>query len=232
MIMATRLAWSDEDGQQISTANLREQAVRIIRAQVVSGRLEPGHMHSIGAVAEKLNVSITPVREALHDLAKEGLIEMRRNRGFLVRTPTSEELDDIVQVRAMLEVTAVREIAAKSLISDFTPLRHLCRQTADFAAAGDWDGFIETDREFHLSIMSALKNQKLVELIGSLRDQSRLLGLDGMAGTKTFTESTNEHELLLDAMEAGNSEQAATIMASHLAHVRGIWAGRSETPAG
>ena len=226
--MATALTWNESSGEAVRTQSFREQAVRIIRSQIVSGRLEPGSMHSIGAIAERLNVSITPVREALHDLAKEGLIEMKRNRGFLVRKPSNKELDDIVQIRSMLEVSSVREITEKSLISDFAPVRQLCRRTDAFAAAGQWEEFVDADREFHLTILASLGNPKLLEMVGSLRDQSRLLGLGRLAGSDLFLKSTREHELLLDAMEAGDAEKAADIMSSHMRHVRGIWAGEDE----
>lgn len=226
--MAEPLTWDEEPGQTISTSSYREQASRIIRAQIVSGRLEPGSMHSIREISENLQVSITPVREALHDLAKDGLIEMKRNRGFLVKTPSSKELDDIVQLRAMLEVAAVREIAAGGLVEDFAELRRLCRQTEVFAEAGEWDGFLDTDREFHLTLLEALGNPKLVELVGSLRDQSRLFGLDRLAGTEQIIRSTREHAVLLEAIEAGEAEKAADVMSGHLGHVRGLWAGRSE----
>lgn len=226
--MNASLMWNEREPQEVATQSYREQAVRIIRAQIVSGRLEPGSMYSIGEIAEKLNVSITPVREALHDLAKEGLIVMKRNRGFLVRTPSSKELDDIVGIRAMLEVSAVREITERGLIQDFGPLRVLCRKTEIFAEAGEWDHFLDADRDFHLSILAALDNPKLLELVGSLRDQSRLFGLQKVAGTTTFLQSTKEHDLLLNAMEHGEPERAANVMTAHLRHVRGIWAGQDE----
>ena len=227
--MSIPLMWNDSPAHAVATQSYREQAARIIRAQIISGRLEPGTMYSIGEIAEKLNVSITPVREALHDLAREGLIEVKRNRGFRVRTPSSKELDDIVQIRTMLEVSSVREITERALIEDFRSLRQLSRKTEIFAQAGEWVGFLDTDREFHLSILAALDNPKLLEIVGSLRDQSRLYGLDKMAGSPNFLQSTKEHELLLDAMEARDPERAASIMTTHLRHVRGVWAGQSET---
>lgn len=230
--MSTPLAWNDSPAHAVATQSYREQARRIIRAQIVSGRLEPESMYSIGEIAEKLNVSITPVREALHDLAREGLIEMKRNRGFRVRTPSSKELDDIVQIRTMLEVSAVREITERGLIDDFGDLRRLSRKTEIFAEAGEWVGFLDTDREFHLSVLAALDNPKLSEIVGSLRDQSRLFGLEKMAGSPHFVQSTKEHELLLDAMEAQDPERAASIMATHLRHVRGLWAGETESAQG
>lgn len=227
--MSIPLMWNDSPAQAVATQSYREQAARIIRAQIISGRLEPGTMYSIGEIAEKLNVSITPVREALHDLAREGLIEVKRNRGFRVRTPSNKELDDIVQIRTMLEVSSVREITERALIEDFDALRQLSRKTEIFAQAGEWVGFLDTDREFHLSLLAALDNPKLLEIVGSLRDQSRLFGLDKMAGSPNFLQSTKEHELLLDAMEARDPERAASIMTTHLRHVRGVWAGQSET---
>ncbi|WP_284982516.1 GntR family transcriptional regulator [Arthrobacter sp. efr-133-TYG-118] len=224
------LTWDEGNDQDVRKQSFREQAVRIIRSQIVSGRLEPGAMYSIGAIAERLKVSITPVREALHDLAKEGLVEIRRNRGFVVRQPTDQELDDIVQIRTMLEVSSVREITERSLIADYQPLRRLSRRTAAFAAAGEWEEFVESDREFHLSVLSALGNEKLLDIIGTLRDQSRLTGLDQLAGTSVLENSTREHELLLDAMQDKEPERAAEIMTNHLRHVRGVWAGQKEEP--
>ncbi|MEN8582756.1 GntR family transcriptional regulator [Burkholderia sp. RS01] len=222
------LTWDEDNDQGLRKQSFREQAVRILRAQIISGRLEPGSMHSIGTMAERLNVSITPIREALHDLAKEGLVEIKRNRGFIVRQPTDTELDNIVQIRTMLEASSVREITERSLISDYKPLRKLSRRTQTYATAGELEEFVESDREFHLAVLSALGNDKLLEIVGTLRDQSRLTGLDQLAGTSVLEDSTKEHELLLDAMENKEPEKAAEIMTYHLRHVRGIWAGQAE----
>jgi DNA-binding GntR family transcriptional regulator len=223
------LRWSEHDGEPtVDRQSYRAQAIQIIRSQIVSGRLEPGSLHSIGAIAERLNVSITPVREALHDLAKDGLVEMRRNRGFVVRRPNETELDEIVQVRTMLEVGAIAEITDRSLIKDFAALRDLCERNRAYAWAKDWESFVETDREFHLGILGSLDNSRLVEIVGNLRDQSRLWGLERIAGSESFQRSLEEHSALLDAIEAGDSEAARAIMRTHLGHVRGLWAGSSE----
>ncbi|MBB5159814.1 GntR family transcriptional regulator [Saccharopolyspora phatthalungensis] len=226
--MAT-LQWSDDDERTVDRQSYRAQASQIIRSQIVSGRLEPGSLYSIGAIAERLNVSITPVREALHDLAKDGLIEMRRNRGFVVRCPNEEELDDIVQIRTMLEVGAVTEITERSLITDFDHLRTLCERNRAYAWAQDWENFVETDRQFHLGILRFLENPRLVEIVGNLRDQSRLWGLDRIAGSESFQRSLREHDALLDAIEAGEAAAAASVMRTHLTHVRGLWAGLNES---
>ncbi|WP_309082418.1 GntR family transcriptional regulator [Zhihengliuella sp.] len=221
-------ARDESDGRTVARQSYRQQAIDIIRAQIVSGLLAPGELHSIGSIAERLGVSITPVREAVHDLAKEGLLEMRRNRGFLVRTLSEDELDEIVHVRTLLEVPAVREIAERRLVESFEDLRRRARETQTHAEAGQWEQFLRADRDFHLSLLAALGNGKLVEIVGNLRDQSRLFGLDKVAGTSHFLDSTREHTELLDVIEAGEASRAAEIMTAHLRHIRGIWAGQPE----
>ncbi len=72
----------------LTTANLRGQAVEMLRASIVAGELEPGEIYSAPALAERLGVSATPVREAMLDLAKDGLVEPVRNRGFRIVSST------------------------------------------------------------------------------------------------------------------------------------------------
>lgn len=214
--------------RRITATSLRDQAMRMIRARIIAGEIEPDRLYAIGQIAEEMGVSITPVREALLDLAKDGMIEMARNRGFRVRTMTEHDLDEIVELRRMIEVPAVRRIAERNLLSDPAPLYELCAATEKCAAAGDWVGFLDNDRAFHLGLLSHLGNERLLGFVGSLRDQSRLYGLDRIAGSDKLLASTREHTELLDAVAVGNAEEAAQIMSRHLSHSRGIWAGRDE----
>ena len=82
-----------------------------------------------------------------------------------------------------------------------------------------------------MGIMGHLKNERLLQVVGSLRDQSRLYGLDYVAGTESLLQSTHEHAALLSAIIAGHADEAAAIMDRHLQHARGIWAGKAEPAA-
>lgn len=220
---------SQANDRRITATSLRDQALRMIRARIIAGEIEPDRLYAIRQIAEEMGVSITPVREALLDLAKEGMIEMARNRGFRVRTMTQHDLDEIVELRRMIEVQTVRAIAEQNLLSEPAELSELCVATEKCAAAGDWVGFLDYDRAFHLGLLAHLGNDRLLDFVGSLRDQSRLYGLNRIAGTDELLASTREHAELLDAIRAGKSEEAARIMNQHLDHARGIWAGRHET---
>jgi DNA-binding GntR family transcriptional regulator len=215
--------------QQVSS--LGNQALRVIRARIISGAMRPGELYALSATAAELGVSVTPVREAVLELARERLVEQARNRGFRVREMTERELDEIVEFRRIIEVAAVRLVTERNLLAQPGDLEELARATENFAASGDWVGFLDSDRDFHLGIIAHLGNERLLQTAGSLRDQSRLYGLDRVAGTESLMQSTHEHDTLLKAIVAGHAEDAARIMDQHLRHARGIWAGKAE-PAG
>jgi DNA-binding GntR family transcriptional regulator len=217
---------------KLQASSLRDQALRVIRARIISGAMRPGELYALGATANELGVSVTPVREAVLELARERLVELARNRGFRVREMSEHELNEIVEFRKIVEVGAVRLVAERNLLSQATDLQELARATEKYAAAGDWVGFLDSDRDFHLGIMGHLGNDRLLQVAGSLRDQSRLYGLDHVAGSESLIQSTHEHAALLDAIIAGHADEAGAIMDRHLQHARGIWAGKAESAAG
>lgn len=215
-------------GIKLQASSLRDQALRVIRARIISGAMRPGELYALGATAAELGVSVTPVREAVLELARERLVELARNRGFRVREMSERELDEVVEFRRIIEVAAVRLVTERKLLTRTGELQQLAGATEKFAAAGDWVGFLDSDRDFHLGIMAHLSNERLLQTAGSLRDQSRLYGLDRVAGTEVLMQSTREHDSLLDAIVQGRTDDAADIMDRHLSHARGIWAGRAE----
>lgn len=223
-----RAARESGENEGLKSTSLRAQATGVLRARIISGRLRPGQLYAIGTIAEELGVSATPIREALLDLASEGLVQMERNRGFRVRKVTEEDLDEIVSLRSMIEVQAIWEISDKGLLTDSEDYDALCNEIQRCANAGDWVGYLEADRNFHLTILARLGNTRLLDFVSSLRDQSRLYGLDRIAGTTELKESNDEHHQLLAAIRAGASDDAAELTRRHLTHARGLWAGKTE----
>src|SRR5579875_2115176 len=94
--------------------NLREEAVEVLRAAILGGELEPGSIHSAVSLAEQLGVSPTPVREAMLQLARSGLVEVLPNRGFRVTVVDDRDLDEVAELRLMLEVPAMRFVIERS----------------------------------------------------------------------------------------------------------------------
>lgn len=207
--------------------SLRDEITQLLRAAVMAGELEPGMTYSAPSLAEQFGVSATPVREAMLDLDKEGLVEIVRNKGFRVTTPTAKELDDITELRALVEIPTIRALAERGVAPpDLARLRPLAAEIEAAAGRRDFVAHVALDLEFHLALLELAGNPRIVELVRSLRMHSRLYGLRDESHREALFASWHEHAELLDRIEAGDAEGAEAVMRSHIGHVRGIWAER------
>ena len=214
-----------EIGERVS---LRERVAESLRAALVSGRMAPGATYSIPTLADQFGVSATPVREAMLDLVNEGIVAPVPNKGFRVVELTDDELDQVTELRRLLEVPTVRDLAGSIDAAAIKRLRTLADAVHDAARRGDVVAYVESDRELHLALLGEAGNPRLVEMVGRLRDQSRLYGLEQLAADGVLVDSAAEHVRLIDALESGDRRAAEKVMAHHLDHVRGIWASRRE----
>ncbi|TNC25464.1 GntR family transcriptional regulator [Amycolatopsis alkalitolerans] len=206
-------------------ANLRDEIIQTLRAAVISGELRPGVVYSAPSLAAQFGVSATPVREAMLDLAKEGLIDTVRNKGFRVTELSEKDLDELSELRALIEVPTVRRITEAGVDpAVIERLRPLAVAIEDAAAAGDLITHVKVDMEFHLGLLAESGNPHLVETVRSLRARSRIYGLRSLADRGELVPSSHEHAELLDLVAAGDASGAEALMDRHIRHVRGIWA--------
>ncbi|MCF2531885.1 GntR family transcriptional regulator [Yinghuangia soli] len=205
--------------------SLRDQVTHALRAALIAGELRPDVIYSAPTLAAQFRVSPTPVREAMLDLAKEGLIEVVRNKGFRVTALTARDLDEYTEIRALIEVPTAVRIARTGDRDALEALRPVAAAIVRAAEARDLIGYLEADRQFHLGLLSLAGNQRLVETVGDLRKRSRLYGLDSLAARGALVASAQEHERILDLIIAGDAEGVEAAMSEHLGHVRSLWAG-------
>ncbi|MFJ6013882.1 GntR family transcriptional regulator [Streptomyces sp. NPDC092952] len=210
--------------------HLRDQVANALRAALISGELRPGVIYSAPALAADFGVSATPVREAMLDLAREGLVEAVRNKGFRVTELTEQDLDDFTELRVMIEVPTVGRIARMGKTAELEALRPLARAIVEAAAEHDILGYLEADRRFHLELLGLVGNRRLVEEVGNLRKRSRLFGLNRLDESGLLVQSAEEHAQLLDLLIAGDAAGAERCMLGHMSHVRNLWA--EESPDG
>jgi DNA-binding GntR family transcriptional regulator len=205
--------------------SLRDEVTGLLRAAVMAGELEPGVVYSAPSLAEQLGVSATPVREAMLDLTKEGLVEIVRNKGFRVTRLSPEELDDVTELRALVEVPTIRRLAERGIDpEDVARLRPLAAEIEAAAQRRDFVAHVATDLEFHLALLELAGNPRIVDLVRALRMHSRLYGLRDEDHRDQLFASWHEHAELLDRIEARDADGAEAVMRSHIGHLRGIWA--------
>jgi DNA-binding GntR family transcriptional regulator len=202
--------------------NVRDQIAQALRASLVAGEMRPGVVYSAPTLAERFGVSPTPVREAMLDLVKEGLVTAVRNKGFRVTELSERDLDEITEVRALIEVPTVGRVAASPVGAE--ELRPLAEAVVAAAERRDILGYIEADQVFHLELLALGGNAHLVEVVRELRHRSRLYGVPSLAERGELLPSAREHLRLLDLVTGNDVAGAETLMRHHLRHVRGIWA--------
>lgn len=205
--------------------SLREAAANALRAAVVSGEMEPGRVYSVPALSTRFGVSATPVREAMLDLVREGMVTSVPNKGFRVTEVSESDLDCITELRLLIEPPTIRRVAPLIPAADLPQLRRLAGEIVDSAARGDLVGYTEADRRFHLALLAYSDNPRLVETIATLRSQTRLLGLAALSESE-LADSAAEHLALMDLIEARDAAGAFELMRRHIGHVRGKWAAR------
>nr|WP_062340368.1 GntR family transcriptional regulator [Herbidospora sakaeratensis] len=208
--------------------SLREQVAQALRDALVAGEMRPGVVYSAPVLAAQFGVSATPVREAMLDLAKEGLVEAVRNKGFRVTEMSDSDLDDITEIRRLIEVPTVARLAESGRGADFERLRPLAREIVTSAERGDLLTYVNADLRFHVELLGLAGNAHLVEVVRELRGRARLYGLKGLADAGKLVDSAREHVELLDALIDGDRAAAEHIMGHHIQHVRGIWANKPE----
>ena len=202
-----------EDGK--AAASLRDRVLERVRSDIVSGRSGPGAMYSVPSLASELGVSTTPVREALLALSNQGMIVPMRNRGFKVQSSTLEDIENLFELRELLERFAVVNIA-KGPLKDPEELKALAEAIADAVKARDVRGYIETDRAFHEAFVSRAGNPRLTKMIMELRDNMRLFGIETAEGEERQRASVKEHYELINLAAKGETKAIATLISSHI----------------
>ena len=207
----------------------RDQVADALRAALIAGELKPGEVYSAPGLAARFGVSATPVREAMLDLVREGLVDTVPNKGFRVTEVSERQLDEYTQIRELIEIPVLVGLARTADRERLEALRPQAREIVTAASQGDLIGYLEADRRFHLALLALAGNEHLVAVVDDLRKRSRLFGLRELAEAGKLESSGQEHLELLDALIAGDEEAVRGCMAHHLSHVRTLWARQ---PAG
>ncbi|MFG1810421.1 GntR family transcriptional regulator [Streptomyces sp. NPDC049040] len=196
--------------------SVRDQVLDELRDALLAGALPPGSVHSAPALAARYGVSATPVREAMQLLAREGAVEVLPNRGFRVACHTERDLAGIAEVRMLVEVPVVLDLARTLPAARWEALRPLADAAVTAAAAGDRAGYAEADRAFHRALLGLAGNPHLVAVADDLHRRAQWpAGVAPAARRPTLLAHAAQHTALLAALAA--AAPAEDLLRAHLA---------------
>lgn len=187
-----------------------------LRESIVTGEFPAGSLHSIYRLADLLEVSRTPVREAVLRLADIGLVTVERNRGVRIRGVTVDDVRAVFELRLMLEVPAAALAAARADDAAIAAISAELEQMREHAAADDEPQFTEHDRALHQEIAGVLGNARLQSEIATLRDSIQSRGASTIRRSRGMVELAAEHAPIVEAVVLGDPEAAAAHMEAHL----------------
>jgi DNA-binding GntR family transcriptional regulator len=197
---------------------LRQSVYEALVELVIAGRLMPGQHLVETELARHLGVSRQPVREALHRLEAEGWVDLRPNQGAFVHVPTDEEVDELLDVRELLEVETARLAAGSATSSAVARLRVICHEGEAAVESGDTERFVTVNNTFHDALAEIAGNAVLAELSAIVGRRARWYYR--LVAPLRGHESCAEHVSMVDAIEASDAEQAAKVARDHVERTR------------
>ena len=188
--------------------NLSEEVVTLLREQLVSGTRPPDSRLNEVQLAAELEVSRTPLREALNQLVVEGLVTAIPRRGFFVKPLTEEDLEHLYSIRALLDPAALR----LGGIPDGAQLDRLDAINQRIASASGATRIVDLDDAWHLALLSHCPNPILIELIEQFIHRTRRYELAYMNHNRNVSVAIDEHERIVGSLRQGRLEDACAAL--------------------
>jgi DNA-binding GntR family transcriptional regulator len=199
---------------------LRQSVYDALIDLIVGGELPPGQHMVETDLARQLGVSRQPIREALHRMEAEGWVDLRPSQGAFVHVPTDSEVDELLDVRALLEAETARLAAANQTGSPapLARLREICRQGQAAAEADDFAAAVAANNAFHAEIAAVGRNAVLAELADIVG--RRVQWYYRMVAPARSHGSWAEHAEMIEAIESADAERAEALARKHTERTR------------
>jgi DNA-binding GntR family transcriptional regulator len=199
---------------------LRDIAYERIQEAIKSTHLQPGDPLSETRLSRALGISRTPIREALQQLAKEGLLQIIPGRAITVAAPSMQEVLDALHVRELLEPEVVR-LAAEALPAPARErLQQLTAEMERTSGVGDRPGWSKADIQWHEVLTDHCPNRLLGQMVLEARNRIYIKAADEHVTDQYLIEGTMEHKQIVEAIMAGDGEKAEQLMLDHIRSVR------------
>ncbi len=184
-----------------------------LREAIVTGQLAPGEKLTEPALAAQMKVSRSPVREALHRLQREGLVQSQTNRGSYVWEPIEADVDENIRLRVMIESLAAEWAIPNLTDDDFAQLEEIIEQQRQAIEARDFLKLIHEDKHFHEYICDRANHSRLMDWWQQIMSQWEVLVYRRMQHNPTQVVPTvlRDHRAILDALRRRDLDGVVTL---------------------
>jgi DNA-binding GntR family transcriptional regulator len=200
---------------------LRQSVYDALIDLIVGGDLPPGQHMVETDLARQLGVSRQPIREALHRMEAEGWVDLRPSQGAFVHVPTDQEVDELLDVRALLEAETARLAAGAASPAQLARLREICDEGQAAAEEDDFARAVAANDAFHAEIAAIAGNSVLAELADIVG--RRVQWYYRMVAPERGEGSWSEHRELIDAIETADADRVQRLARTHTERTRSAY---------
>jgi len=212
------------DDRTLELRSLQQQIHDRLLGRILRRELEPGERISPAEIAAALGVSITPVRDAVNQMAAEGLVTVTPRRGTIVSPVSVRDIEELYEIRLMIEPHAAEVAASRASAGEIAQMLKLAEQLEAGPPAGasrvdDLETYlreIETDAELHAAVVRAARNLRLNALYHGLRTHVLIARAVFPRLYRGQPHRRGEHQRIVDAIAAHDGVAAGEAMAAHL----------------
>jgi len=195
---------------------MREEVFRTLRQAILTGEAPPGMKLIENKLAEELGTSRTPVREALHNLERENLIQSIPRVGYVVREITEAEVEEIIEIRVALETLAAKWAAQRITAREINGLERIVRLTEKQVQNDDTRGVADLDTAFHEIICKASRSQRILKMSQTLQDHMLRYRMMSLGVTSIARRANKGHQKILDAIKEADMRGIEGAIKTHM----------------
>jgi len=196
--------------------SIREKVYDYLREGVLNGKIKAGDRLVESDLADRIGTSRTPVREALHTLEREGLVESLHRVGYVVCPISELEVSELCEIRLALEALALRWALSKDPVGLVKAMRENLSRCEQRIAEGDLKAFIELDAQFHEIISGIADSSRLMEMTNSIRRYMLRYRIQSIYTEDNVHRAIAGHQAVLKAIEEGDKRAAQRALRAHI----------------
>ena len=201
---------------------LREQVYKRLKNNVLDGNWPPNTRLVEEKLAADMGTSRTPVREAIQKLEKEGLIQKLPRGGFAVGSVTSEEVEEVFGIRAILETYAAFLAASRATEQDIVALEEIVRQEEEALVKKDAEEIVRLNTLFHDTLYKTARSEKLLNVVNELRDFIHRYRVICFSNDKMAVTAVRDHWTMIGAMKENNPKHVQKTMHKFFIRAKGF----------
>lgn len=202
--------------EAIKPQSIREMVFKTIRKEILLGRKKPGEKLIEAELAKSLGVSRTPVREALHKLEQEGLVEVFPRKHCLVIGITDKGIEEINLIRASLEPAAAKKAVNHLTDRQLKEMEELLNQSEAFFRKNDIKNLLQVHDKFHQMIISASRLPRVIQILENMHDYIVRFRISFLSHPELVSRSLREHRMILKAIKERDEDKVEMIFKEHL----------------